>query len=129
VPFGRRGCTPGTRVKVIKRIMEWASDFSREGPRVFWVDGLAGTGKSTLAFTIADLLQKRKIPCATFFCSRQAEDTRRELFIVPTIVDQLADISSSFAHALASVSRTAAHRYQSQMQDMMVEPWKDSASL
>ena len=46
-------CTPGTRVRILDDITTWAKDNSPESPNVYWLFGLAGSGKSTIAYTIA----------------------------------------------------------------------------
>ena len=43
----RQGCLRGTRVTVLDEIESWAKEFE-ESP-IFWLNGLAGTGKSTIA--------------------------------------------------------------------------------
>ena len=47
-----RGCLKGTREAVLGEIELWANGFDK--PPVFWLDGLAGTGKSAIAQTIAE---------------------------------------------------------------------------
>ena len=43
----RAECLEGTRVVVLDEIFVWLKDAS--GPRVFWLSGMAGSGKSTIA--------------------------------------------------------------------------------
>jgi adenylylsulfate kinase-like enzyme len=45
----RQGCMKGTRRDVLFQIERWSND--EEDKRVFWLNGLAGTGKSTIAQT------------------------------------------------------------------------------
>ena len=54
------------------------------------MNGLAGTGKSTIAQTIAERLLADGRLGASFFCSRDFEDRRDLQFIFPTIAVQLA---------------------------------------
>ena len=67
-------CLTGTRVNIINEIKEWAdrrvvvsikpstSDIRRENSstdsRIFWINGSAGTGKTTVAYTMADYWHK-----------------------------------------------------------------------
>lgn len=44
-------CLPDTRVELRKQISEWIRD--PHAKRIFWLSGMAGTGKSTIARTIA----------------------------------------------------------------------------
>ncbi|KAK0495717.1 hypothetical protein EDD18DRAFT_1024515, partial [Armillaria luteobubalina] len=47
-------CLPGTHVQTINYLMSWIADCE---DRVLWCSGLAGTGKSSLAGTLHDLLR------------------------------------------------------------------------
>ena len=48
----RRGCLRDTRETVLNEIELWIKDFSKSP--IFWLNGLAGTGKSTIAQTISE---------------------------------------------------------------------------
>src|SRR3984957_1833129 len=45
-------CQPDTRLEIIQAIVEWVT-MSSEGNNVLWLHGLAGSGKSSIATTIA----------------------------------------------------------------------------
>ena len=81
-------CLKGTRGEVLDEIELWARDPSQ--PPVYWLNGLAGTGKSTIARTIAERLFADGRLGASFFCSRDFEDRRNIQLIFPTIAVQLA---------------------------------------
>jgi hypothetical protein len=123
-PQGRRACTAGTRVDVLDKILAWANDSSSECAPIYWINGLAGTGKSTIAYTVCESLQEEGLLAASFFCSRQEEDTRSERYIVPTIVVQLANHSSSYARELRHVSASSIRGTGRQMPDLFVKPWR-----
>ncbi|KAJ6455038.1 hypothetical protein C8R45DRAFT_597693 [Mycena sanguinolenta] len=42
------GCLKGTRVKILADLQAWSQD--PHAPRIFWLDGMAGTGKSAILF-------------------------------------------------------------------------------
>jgi pantothenate kinase-related protein Tda10 len=44
-------CLPNTRTELLDQITKWAND--KDGKPIFWLCGMAGTGKSTIARTIA----------------------------------------------------------------------------
>jgi len=48
------GCMPGTRVSVLSMFMEWAKN---DPMRIFWLAGLAGTGKTSIAVTLCRMLE------------------------------------------------------------------------
>jgi len=99
----REPCTEGTRVDILERIYLWALDPSSDSPHVFWLTGQAGSGKSTIAYTVTDHFDDvedassdlKYILGANFFCSRQFEDTRRRKYIIPTIAYQPIQIICS----------------------------------
>jgi pantothenate kinase-related protein Tda10 len=47
-------CLPNTRIALLHEITQWAGD--KGGKPLFWLSGMAGTGKSTIARTIAQSL-------------------------------------------------------------------------
>ena len=80
-------CLEETRTQLLDKIFTWAlgrsSDVeaspptvSSDGkqPNIFWLNGQAGTGKSTVAYTVAQWSHKKKALGASFFCSRSDAD-------------------------------------------------------
>ena len=54
----RPKCLDGTRVDLLQQIREWAS--SSDSPNIFLLTGIAGTGKSTIARTVAEEFKTKK---------------------------------------------------------------------
>ena len=94
----REGCLRGTRETVLDEIELWTKDFN-ESP-VFWLNGLAGTGKSTIAQTVSERAFADGLLGASFFCSRDFEDRRDLHFIFPTLAFQLAHKYPTFRSVL-----------------------------
>jgi hypothetical protein len=99
-------CLEGTRVDLLAELDTWAT--SPDGAPLFWVNGLAGTGKSTVARTFCERATKRKdspLAIASFFASRHSAERRKAVNILHTLVYQLAlqddDIRSSVTRVLA----------------------------
>jgi len=93
-------CMDGTRKDVLQDIVRWIHDPDVNTPRVFWLHGLAGQGKSTIIHTIAQWLENVG-KLTTYFCfagDRQID--RREDKIFTTIARDLADYDPSFRHVL-----------------------------
>jgi len=84
----RDGCMKGTRGAVLDEIELWTEDFDR--PPVYWLNGLAGTGKTTIAQTIAERMFTSGQLGASFFCSRDFLDRSNLQLIFPTLAVQLA---------------------------------------
>src|SRR5947208_992994 len=58
-------CLANTREELLRHIIEWAKD--RNGKPIFWLNGMAGTGKSTIARTVAQLFADYDQLGASFF--------------------------------------------------------------
>ena len=120
----RRGCLKGTRGSVLAEIEHWTEDFNMSP--VFWLNGLAGTGKTTIAQTIAERLFADNRLGASFFCSRGFEDRSNLRFIFPTLAFQLAqkypDFRSSLIPLLQSNPDIVHEPLQDQMQKLLIDP-------
>jgi hypothetical protein len=64
---------------------------------------MAGTGKTTIAYTLCKRLNTTHQLAASFFCSRSLPDCRDAARILPTIAYQLARFSHPFQEALCQV--------------------------
>jgi len=131
----RAVCTPGTRKRILANITTWAKDSSLESQTIYWLFGLAGTGKSTIAFTLARRFELAGNTDTTalggnFFCSRQFKETKQAKRIVRTTVYHLALVCKPFANALARCGRfDTIHRdVRTQLEDLLVRPWRESES-
>jgi len=120
----RRGCLKGTRDGVLAEIEHWTEDFE-ESP-IFWLNGLAGTGKSTIAQTTAERLFADNHLGASFFCSRGVEDRSNLHLIFPTLAFQLAQkypgFRSSLIPLLQSNPDIVHESLQDQMEKFLIEP-------
>ena len=99
----RQGCLKGTRREVLLQLENWSMD--EQDQRVFWLNGLAGTGKSTIAQTFAEMSFADGRLGASFFCSRDFEDRSNLQMIFPTLAFQLAYRYPPFRRELLSVLR------------------------
>ncbi|KAB5589983.1 hypothetical protein CTheo_6570 [Ceratobasidium theobromae] len=97
----RRTCTEGTRTAVLSGMDKWSND--PDAPELYWMDGMAGTGKTTIACSFSKKLEERKQLAASFFCTRSSPECRQVSRIIPTIAYQLARYSISFQCALCQV--------------------------
>ncbi|KAM5447913.1 hypothetical protein MaudCBS49596_005710 [Microsporum audouinii] len=81
-------CLPGTRIKLLREVEEWAK--SARAKCIFWLNGMAGTGKSTISQTVARRLKEKKLLGASFFFKRGEEDRENAKRLFPTLIEQLA---------------------------------------
>ena len=125
----RKGCLRGTRRAVLDQIELWTRDFSQ--CPVYWLNGLAGTGKSTIAQTIAERVFVGGQLGASFFCSRDFEDRSNLQFIFPTLAVQLArrypKFRSIFIPLVQSDPGIIHESLYNQMSKLVIEPLRESA--
>jgi hypothetical protein len=123
---GRQGCLGGTRADVLQQLDDWLGD--TQGQRVFWLNGLAGTGKSTIAQTFAEITFAEGRLGASFFCSRGFEDRSNLQAIFPTLAFQLAYRYPPFREELLQVLRAnpgiGRQSLYSQLEEVIVGPLK-----
>jgi len=122
----RQGCLRGTRMDVLLQLECWLGD--EQDHRMFWLNGLAGTGKSTIAQTFAEISFAYGRLGASFFCSRDFEDRRNLQAIFPTLAFQLAYRYLLFRKQLVQVLRANPdigwESLRSQMEKIIVGPLK-----
>ncbi|PPQ90908.1 hypothetical protein CVT25_007869, partial [Psilocybe cyanescens] len=130
----REVCIPGTRVRILDDIVTWAKDTSLESPNVYWLFGHAGSGKTTLAYTIARRFEFAGDSSDTiflggnFFCSRQFDKTRLSKYIIRTIVYHLALKCKPFSDALIGSGRLEiiTQSISTQLDGLLFGPWQES---
>ncbi|KAG8687946.1 hypothetical protein FRC11_006339, partial [Ceratobasidium sp. 423] len=94
------GCVPNTRVEVLAWARRWVNHGSSS---VCWLNGMAGTGKTTISFSLCAELEESSTLAASFFCSRLFPECRDVTLIIPSIAYQLARFSQPFRSALAQI--------------------------
>jgi len=122
----RRGCMKGTRRGVLLQLEQWSKD--EQDKRVFWLNGLAGTGKSTIAQTFAEMCFADGKLGASFFCSRDFDDRSNLRSIFPTLAFQLAHRYPHFRQELLPVLMenpdVGRESLCSQMEKLIVGPFQ-----
>jgi len=120
----RQGCLKGTRKGVLQEIECWLMGEGEQ--HIFWLNGLAGTGKSTIAQTFAETAFADGKLGASFFCSRDFEDRSNLQTIFPTIAFQLAYQYPLFREELLQVLKARPDAGQEslclQMENLIVGP-------
>ncbi|KAJ9270399.1 hypothetical protein DTO212C5_3642 [Paecilomyces variotii] len=80
-------CLEQTRTELLHDILAWSADINSK--YIFWLNGVAGTGKSTIARTVARLLKEKNRLGASFFFKRGEADRGNATRFFTTIVKQL----------------------------------------
>ena len=114
---------------VLDEIDQWINNF--EKPSVYWLNGLAGTGKSAIAQTIAERMSEDGKLGASFFCSRDFEERSDLQLIFPTLAVQLARkytrFRSIFVPLVQSDPGIAYESPYHQLDKLIVRPLKEAA--
>ena len=117
-------CLRGTRESLLRGIVRWAKDPQER--HVFWLNGLAGTGKSTIAQTFSETAARNGILGASFFCSQDYFNRRELKNIFPTIAYQLACKYRSFRNRIIRTIKKdpsiASASLISQFKDLIIDP-------
>ena len=113
---------------MLSEIESWVRDFNQSP--VFWLNGLAGTGKSTIAQTVSERTFADGQLGASFFCSRDSEDRSDLHFIFPTLAFQLAHKFPEFRSVLVPLLQsnpdiTHESLYR-QMEKLIIEPLRSA---
>ncbi|KAN0107633.1 hypothetical protein V8E52_009952, partial [Russula decolorans] len=100
-----KGCLPGTRKEVIDEISNWVNNDSDDTPRIFFLTGFAGAGKSAIAHAVARLFDGlgRLGSSYCFDAAHQAERSPDKVF--STIARDLADLDPELKASLWQVVR------------------------
>ncbi|CAE6443875.1 unnamed protein product, partial [Rhizoctonia solani] len=99
--LNRGGCVPGTRKEVLDHIFDWVRN--SEAGSTYWLNGMAGTGKTTISYSTCMALDAEQKLVASFFCSRQLPECRNTNLILPSIAYQIARFSRPFQSALSRI--------------------------
>ena len=126
-------CLPGTRVEILSTIQQWTE--AADGAYLLWICGMAGTGKSTIALTLANILHKQGLLGASFFFDRNGDESLRNMnLFYTTIAKQLAEVGhTSLTHHIRRAARihpdVAEETREFQWKTLIVEPLRKIKSL
>ncbi|KAJ5647182.1 hypothetical protein N7490_003554 [Penicillium lividum] len=116
-------CLEETRVDVLSKILDWA-----ESPdsKFFWLNGMAGTGKSTIALTVAKSFQEKGQLGATFFFKKDEAERGNAKRFMATIAKQLMgrnhQLASKIFDAIEKDSDIAAKVIPEQFAKLLLQP-------
>jgi hypothetical protein len=128
----RTSCLPGTREEILEALREWA-DNPKSKP-VYWLNGHAGSGKSTISQSFAEWLFAYNKLGGSFFCSRDSEKKSVITAIFNTLAYQLATgtnpaapkFRKSILQALDANPKIASLSLKNQLEELLVKPARES---
>lgn len=96
-------------------------------PKCFWLKGLAGIGKSTIAYSIVKLARSRGLLAVDFFFSRLGDKELRDPTLVfPTLAYQLALLDPEFFRVITAALDThpdaGYSSLKNQLDQLIIEP-------
>jgi len=98
-----------------------------KAPPVYWLTRLAGLGKTTIAYTICELLNEERLPFGSFFCESLQLDSSNSKRLVPTLCHELY---MSYAGNVLSILGTNAMDVEAslaiQINELLAKPWQTS---
>jgi hypothetical protein len=117
-------CFENTRVDLLRDIYDWAD--GPDGACIFWLNGQAGTGKSTIARTVARRYDEKRCLGASFFFVKGGGDIGRADKFVTTIAAQLGRrvpaLNRHICDAAAERSDIANQSLLDQWQHLIIRP-------
>src|SRR5277367_5564390 len=117
-------CLPNTRVGLLEEIYNWVN--SEDERCIYWLSGLAGTGKSTIARTVARRYFEQKRLGASFFFSRGGGDVGHAGKFFTSIAVQLAYNAPSLRRYISEAAEEqidiANHSLRDQWRQLVIRP-------
>jgi hypothetical protein len=117
-------CLPNTRVGVLKQIIAWVDEGDERC--IFWLNGMAGTGKSTIARTICRMYYDENHLGASFFFSQGGGDVSHAGKFFTSIAVQLASklssLKRSICEAIIEHSDIASKPLRDQWNQLILRP-------
>ncbi|KAJ7469846.1 WD40-repeat-containing domain protein [Mycena galericulata] len=116
-------CLPGTRSSVISELTQWALLSSS---KILWMHAHAGSGKSTISTTMANLFESLGCLGSFVFFNRDVEERSEPSRMIATIAYQLArhrkDIADAILRCMSEHPLTLAMAPELGFQRLLVEP-------
>jgi nucleoside phosphorylase len=124
-------CLPNTRIELLHHIQDWAKDQS--GKPIFWLNGAAGTGKSTIARTVARAFADQQLLGASFFFKKGEGDCGEAKRFFTTIATQLAhrlsELEPGIKEAINADSKVAEKALKNQFEKLILQPLSKLSNL
>jgi len=100
-------CMDGTRKSILEQTIAWASNGleKTDGRNIYWIYGLPGIGKTSLAHSICASLHDKEQLAGAFFCRRDDQELKEPRNILPTLIHKLAILFPPFRSVVAECLR------------------------
>ena len=116
----REECLEGTRAMLLENLVKWMQSVDDDAvPKqtvyaglptksIAWIYGMAGSGKSTIAVTVAALAKQQGFQVSSIFCRRDRQNTWctvNRLFLI--LAYQMAEAHTSYRDAIVEILRSS----------------------
>ena len=112
-------CMEGTRGTLLNHIMVWVANES-DTSNIYWIHGLPGIGKTSLAHSICEMLHNKQRLAGGFFCQRDDANMSEIRNILPTLIFKLAEIFPTFRSIVADRLRSDPNLTSKSMKDSLL---------
>ncbi|EGX43203.1 hypothetical protein AOL_s00215g659 [Orbilia oligospora ATCC 24927] len=135
--FGTEGepmCLNHTRENLLRVITDWATTSDIQTTKqIFWLSGGAGTGKSTIARTVAKFLKDEALLGGSFFFRRGTEDcSKAERFITTLAADlrfHVRGVNAGISKALGKDPRITEKNLGEQFEELIQKPLMEAKPI
>src|SRR5450631_1808197 len=126
----KHGCMEGTRTTVLDDIVSWAtkpfdSETKSNNLNVFWLYGMPGLGKTSVANSLCDRLRKSGNLGGSFICKHDNPSLREPEAVLPTLIARLVRMWGPFRKLVAQVLHDEPQiNPESTNSDLLLKPLK-----
>ncbi|KAK6531042.1 hypothetical protein TWF281_007869 [Arthrobotrys megalospora] len=117
-------CHPNTRTDLLHQVRKWAND--PQGKCIFWLKGMAGTGKSTISRTVAKSFNNDGLLGASFFFKRgegeRGNATRFFTTIAGQLLRRIPDLALGVRAAIQEQPKIAEKSINEQFERLIFQP-------
>ncbi|KAB8257974.1 hypothetical protein BDV32DRAFT_139956 [Aspergillus pseudonomiae] len=120
-------CLHETRTELLEDIKSWATDPDRQA--VFWLQGMAGTGKSTVSRTVARWLDNEALLGGSFFFKKGGTDREDAKRLFTTLTKQIMErlpphLQQPIKKAIRDSRDIGSSNPQEQFNELLFKPLK-----
>ncbi|KEP46350.1 putative WD40-repeat protein (notchless protein), related protein [Rhizoctonia solani 123E] len=99
-----QACLDGTREVLLNKVITWTQN--RENAQTFmWISGQAGMGKTAVATSLCQRLDRAQALAGAFFCVRDDPHYNSPLLLINNLICDLAMSCPAYAHQVAIAIR------------------------